>query len=111
MYLKYFPAARYSPGTCERYARCRDVETSTHLASFKDNASGPNALALLGQDYLIAAQAAKGALHFWTWHKARSYKARFGSHCNIWTPRPGTALLHGIKCVEALIAISCLARL
>ncbi|CAK0786493.1 hypothetical protein CVIRNUC_009706 [Coccomyxa viridis] len=45
------------------------VQTGTHLASFKDNSSGTNALCLLGQDYLVAAQAPKGALHFWTWHK------------------------------------------
>lgn len=51
---------------------CRDVQTGTHLSSFKDNASSPNALSLLGSDYLVAAQHPKGSLHFWTWHKARS---------------------------------------
>ena len=52
-------------------SRCcyRHVQTGTHLASFKDNSSGTNALCLLGQDYLVAAQAPKGVLHFWTWHK------------------------------------------
>ena len=57
--------------SCTLMSRCcyRHVQTGTHLASFKDNSSGTNALCLLGQDYLVAAQAPKGALHFWTWHK------------------------------------------
>ncbi|KAK9826171.1 hypothetical protein WJX81_003129 [Elliptochloris bilobata] len=46
-----------------------DVHTSTFLAAFKANASGRNALSLLGRDYLVAAQQPKGVLHFWTWHK------------------------------------------
>lgn len=58
------------PNLIMMYRVCfRHVQTGTHLASFKDNAAGTNALSLLGQDYLVAAQAAKGALHFWTWHK------------------------------------------
>jgi hypothetical protein len=48
---------------------CRDVHTSTFLAAFKNNASGRNALSLLGRDYLVAAQQPKGVLHFWAWHK------------------------------------------
>ncbi|CAL5226138.1 g8957 [Coccomyxa viridis] len=64
-----------------------DVETGTHVASFKDNASGPNALSLLGQDYLMAAQAAKGALHFWTWHK--------------------DAVLQRCYAVEPIVAVAC----
>ena len=47
----------------------RDVQTGTHLATFKDNASGPNAFSLLGRDYIVGAQHPKGSLHFWTWHK------------------------------------------
>ena len=52
-------------------ASCRDVHTSTFLTAFKSNASGRNALSLLGRDYLVAAQQPKGVLHFWAWHKAR----------------------------------------
>ena len=55
--------------SCCSWTRRRDVQTGTHLASFKDSASNPNAISVLGQDYLVAAQAAKGVLHFWTWHK------------------------------------------
>lgn len=52
-------------------ATARDVHTSTFLTAFKSNASGRNALSLLGRDYLVAAQQPKGVLHFWAWHKAR----------------------------------------
>lgn len=55
----------------------RDVQTGTHLATFKDNGSGPNALALLGRDYIVAAQHAKGSLHFWTWHRASALPYHF----------------------------------
>ena len=48
----------------------RDVHTSTFLTAFKGNASGQNALSLLGRDYLVAAQQPKGVLYFWAWHKA-----------------------------------------
>ena len=47
------------------------MHTSTFLTAFKSNASGRNALSLLGRDYLVAAQQPKGVLHFWAWHKAR----------------------------------------
>ena len=63
------PPARPPPGSGLRPRR--DLPTSTQLTSFKGNACGPNALARLGRDYLIAAQlgARGGALHAWAWHK------------------------------------------
>ena len=57
-------------------ATARDVHTSTFLTAFKPNASGRNALSLLGRDYLVAAQQPKGVLHFWAWHKARFREKR-----------------------------------
>ena len=48
---------------------CRDLQTGTQLAAFKDNASGINSISLIGNDYFAAAQTSKDALHFWTWHK------------------------------------------
>ena len=57
-------------------ATARDVHTSTFLTAFKSNASGRNALSLLGRDYLVAAQQPKGVLHFWAWHKARLREKR-----------------------------------
>ena len=70
-----------SQAAFNHFGLCRDVETGTHIASFKDNASGPDAVSLLGQDYLVAAQAAKGALHFWTWHKVCSSAFLASGNC------------------------------
>ena len=70
--LQVFPIcnqAKYPISDDPTTTACRDVQTGTHLSSFKDNASGPNALALLGRDYLVSAQHPKGSLHFWAWHK------------------------------------------
>ena len=66
-YLSCFMSSLQLNWTCND----RDVHTSTFLAAFKSNASGRNALSLLGRDYLVAAQQPKGVLHFWAWHKAR----------------------------------------
>jgi hypothetical protein len=49
----------------------RDIATGGHLASYKGGGCSANGLALLGRDYLVAAQAAAPALHFWTWHKVQ----------------------------------------
>ncbi len=54
------------------HRRCRDIEAGTFIAAFKGNASGPGCLSRVGRDYMIAAQTSRSALHFWTWHKARS---------------------------------------
>lgn len=56
--------------------RRRDARTGAALTSYKSNASPCNGLSLMGRDYLVAAQAKKGALHFWTWHKASAARAR-----------------------------------
>ena len=52
----------------------RELHTGTQLASYKSNASPSNGLCCLGADYLVACQAGKDALHFWTWHKVRSVR-------------------------------------
>ncbi len=49
----------------------RDLQSGTHLTSYKGNGCPRNGLCTLGRDYLVAVQAAKQALHFWTWHKVR----------------------------------------
>ena len=58
----------------------RDVSTGTALTSFKSNACPPNGLSLLGRDYLVAAQAARGgSLHFWAWHKDQPHQRCFAA--------------------------------
>ena len=49
----------------------RDLHTGTLLTSYKGCATPRNGLCRLGADYLVAAQASKDTLHFWTWHKVR----------------------------------------
>ncbi|PRW33905.1 ROOT INITIATION DEFECTIVE 3 [Chlorella sorokiniana] len=57
-----------------------DVSTGTALTSFKSNACPPNGLSLLGRDYLVAAQAARGgSLHFWAWHKDQPHQRCFAA--------------------------------
>ncbi len=53
------------PRACAR----RDLHNGTFLTAYKGNASPRNGLCTLGADYLLAAQAGKDALQFWTWHK------------------------------------------
>lgn len=49
---------------------CRDLQTQTFIASYKDNVSGRNSTAVIGRDFLAAAQSGKsGALHVWSWQK------------------------------------------
>lgn len=55
----------------DRLTSCRDLGTGTQLAQYKTNSSGRNRLCALGHDYFVAAQNAKDAVHFWTWHKVR----------------------------------------
>lgn len=54
--------------TCTTRLR-RDVATGSFLAAYKGGGCGPNGLSLLGPEYIVTAQAASPALHFWTWHK------------------------------------------
>lgn len=47
----------------------RDLHTGSQLCQYKGNASSRNCVALLGDHHLVAAQANKGPLLFWAWHK------------------------------------------
>lgn len=47
----------------------RDLATGTFLTAYKGGGATGGGLAVLGRDYVIAAQAASPALHFWTWHR------------------------------------------
>ncbi len=51
----------------------RDLSTGSQLCQYKGNASSRNCVALLGDHHLVAAQANKGPLLFWAWHKVCVY--------------------------------------
>lgn len=51
---------------------CRELDTGTQLASFKQCSAAVNGLAVLGTDYFIAAQQQKDAIHVYSWFKVRN---------------------------------------
>lgn len=57
-------------------ARCRDLSTGTHLATYKGNSCPRNGLCCVGEDHMVAAQTSKDSLHFWVWHKVGSVTSR-----------------------------------
>lgn len=57
----------------------RDLTTGSQLCQYKSNASNCNCTALLGDQYLVAAQCGKGPLLFWAWHQDAPLQRAFAA--------------------------------
>ncbi|KAG2491361.1 hypothetical protein HYH03_010360 [Edaphochlamys debaryana] len=56
-----------------------DLQSGTHITSYKGCGCPRKGLCTLGQGYLAAAQAHKQAIHFWTWHREQVLQRSFVS--------------------------------
>ncbi|KAG2429250.1 hypothetical protein HXX76_011019 [Chlamydomonas incerta] len=56
-----------------------DPVTGSQVSAYKGNGSPRNGLATLGNDYIVAAQVHKHALHFWSWQREQVLQRSFAA--------------------------------
>eukprot|EP00198_Chlamydomonas_reinhardtii_P007316 XP_001696652.1 predicted protein [Chlamydomonas reinhardtii] len=67
--LPWEEAKKVAKTAKQEKAQTRDPVTGSQVSAYKGNGSSRNGLATLGNDYIVAAQTHKHALHFWSWHR------------------------------------------